>query len=42
MSGTLVAVETLDANLGATIIPVETTGAFAAQRSPKPLLTQGG
>ena len=35
-------VEALGANLDVTIIPAETTGAFAAQRSPKPLLAQGG
>jgi transcriptional regulator with XRE-family HTH domain len=31
-------VEALGANLDVTIIPAETTGAYAAQRSPKPLL----
>ena len=35
-------VEALGANLDVTIIPAETTGAYAARRSPKPLLTQGG
>ena len=35
-------VEALGASLDVTIIPAETTGAYAAQRSPKPLLTQGG
>ena len=35
-------VEALGANLDVTIIPVETTGARAAQHSPKPLLMQGG
>ena len=35
-------VEALGANLDVTIIPVETTGARAAQRSPKPLLMHGG
>jgi len=31
-------VEALGANLDVTIIPAEITGAYAAQRSPKPLL----
>ena len=31
-------VEALGASLDVTIIPAETTGAYAAQRSPKPLL----
>ena len=31
-------VEALGANLDVTIIPAETTGAYAAQRSPKPLI----
>ena len=31
-------VEALGANLDVTIIPAETTGAYAAQRNPKPLL----
>ena len=35
-------VEALGPSLDVTIIPAETTGAYAAQRSPKPLLTQGG
>ena len=35
-------VEALGANLDVTIIPAETTGAYAAQRSPKPLLTHVG
>jgi DNA-binding XRE family transcriptional regulator len=35
-------VEALGANLEVTIIPAEPTGAYAAQRNPKPLLTHGG